>query len=74
MNQVLQMLMNQMKMKNPQVFQIVEQARRSNGNPIELFKQVTNGYKPEQIEGIFNRAKQMGVPEEYINQLKNGIK
>ena len=74
MNQVLQMLMNQMKMKNPQVFQIVEQARRSNGNPIELFKQATNGYKPEQIEGIFNRAKQMGVPEEYINQLKNGIK
>ena len=63
-----------MKMKNPQVFQIVEQARRSNGNPIELFKQATNGYKPEQIEGIFNRAKQMGVPEEYINQLKNGIK
>lgn len=63
-----------MKMKNPQVFQMVDQARRSNGNPIELFKQVTNGYKPEQIEGIFNRAKQMGVPEEYINQLKNGIK
>jgi hypothetical protein len=53
---------------------MVDQARRSNGNPIELFKQVTNGYKPEQIEGIFNRAKQMGVPEEYINQLKNGIK
>ncbi len=63
-----------MKMKNPQVFQMVEQARKSNGNPIELFKQVTNGYKPEQIESIFSRAKQMGVPEEYINQLKNGIK
>ena len=63
-----------MKMKNPQVFQMVEQARKSNGNPIELFKQVTNGYKPEQIENIFSRAKQMGVPEEYINQLKNGIK
>ena len=61
-------------MKNPQVFQMVEQARKSNGNPIELFKQVTNGYKPEQIENIFSRAKQMGVPEEYINQLKNGIK
>ena len=61
-------------MKNPQVFQMVEQARRSNGNPIELFKQVTNGYSPEQLNGIFSRAKQMGVPEEYINQLKNGIK
>ena len=61
-------------MKNPQVFQMVEQARRSNGNPIELFKQVTNGYSSEQLNGIFSRAKQMGVPEEYINQLKNGIK
>lgn len=63
-----------MKMKNPQMFQMVEQARRSNGNPIELFKQVTNGYSPERLDGIFNRAKQMGVPEEYINQLKSGIK
>lgn len=63
-----------MKMKNPQIFQMVDQARRSNGNPIELFKQVTNGYKPEQLEGIFNKAKQMGVPDDYINQIKEGIK
>ena len=61
-------------MKNPQIFQMVDQARRSNGNPIELFKQVTNGYKPEQLEGIFNKAKQMGVPDDYINQIKEGIK
>lgn len=63
-----------MKMKNPQLFQMVDQARKSNGNPLELFKQVTNGYKPEQLEGIFNKAKQMGIPEDYINQIKEGIK
>ena len=61
-------------MKNPQLFQMVDQARKSNGNPLELFKQVTNGYKPEQLEGIFNKAKQMGIPEDYINQIKEGIK
>ena len=61
-----------MKMKNPQLFQVVDQARKSNGNPLELFKQVTNGYKPEQLEGIFNKAKQMGIPEDYINQIKEG--
>lgn len=59
-----------MKMKNPQMFQVVEQARKNNGDPMEMFKQITNGYKPEQLEGIFNRAKQMGVPEEYINRFR----
>lgn len=63
-----------MKMKNPQVFQLIDQARRNNGNPIDMFKQATNGYRPEQLENIFNKAKQMGVPEEYINQIKEGIK
>ena len=57
-------------MNNPKVFQVVEQARRSNGNPVEMFRQITNGYKPEQLDSLFNRAKQMGVPEEYINQVR----
>ena len=63
-----------MKMKNPQVFQVIEQARKNNGNPMEMFKQITNGYKPEQLNNLFDRAKQMGIPEEYINQVKEGIK
>ena len=62
-----------MKAKNPQVFQMVEQARKNNGNPLDMFKQITNNYKPEQLNMLFDRAKQMGVPEEYINQVKNGI-
>lgn len=40
---------------------------------MELFKQVTNKYSPEQMNSLFNRAKQMGVPNEVINNLKNGI-
>lgn len=63
-----------MKMKNPQVFQVIEQARKNNGNPMEMFKQITSGYKPEQLNSLFDRAKQMGIPEEYINQVKEGIK
>ena len=63
-----------MKMKNPQVFQVIEQARKNNGNPMEMFKQITNGYKPEQLNSLFDRAKQMGIPEEYIKQVKEGIK
>lgn len=60
-------------MRNPQAFQLVEQARKSNGNPQELFKQVTNGYTPEQMTALFNKAKQFGVSDEYIKQIQGGI-
>ena len=62
-----------MKIRNPQMYQMIEQARKNNGSPIELFKQVTGKYSPEQITSLFQKAKEMGVPEEYINQVKNGI-
>lgn len=55
------------------MFQAVNQLRQNNGNPIELFKQVTNKYSPEQMNNLFNRAKQMGVPENILNNLKNDI-
>lgn len=55
------------------MFQVIEQARKSNGNPVELFKQVTGSYSPEQINNLFTKAEQMGVPKEYIDQVRNGI-
>ena len=66
--------MNQLKMKNPQMFQKINQIKNSNGNPLALFNEVTNGYSKEQLDSLFKRAKQMGVPEEYIKQVQNGIK
>ncbi len=66
--------MNQLKAKNPQLFQVVEQAQRNNGNPMDLFKQVTNGYTPEQMTNLFDKARQMGVPDEVLKQIQdNGI-
>lgn len=38
-----------------------------------LLKQVTSKYTPEQMNNLFNRAEQMGVPKEYLNNLKNDI-
>ena len=55
------------------MFQMIEQARKSNGSPLEMFKQITNGYSPEQINSLFSKAEQIGVPKEYIDQVKNGI-
>ena len=58
-------------MKNPQLFQVVEQAQKNNSDPIDLFKQVTNNYTPEQMTNLFNRAKQFGVPDEVLQKLQN---
>ena len=60
-------------MKNPQMFQRVEQLRQNQSNPIEVFKQVTNGYSNEQMNNFFNQAKNMGFDDGLINQLKNGV-
>ena len=63
--------MNQLKAKSPQAFQIVNQARNNGGNPMDLFRQITNGYSPEQMNSLFDRAKQFGVPNDVIQQLQN---
>ena len=55
------------------MFQMVNQLRQNNGNPMDLLKQVTNKYTPEQMNNLFSRAQQMGVPQEQINNLKKDI-
>lgn len=52
------------------MFQFIEQAQKNKSNPQELFKEITKNYKPEQIENIFNRAKQFGIGDDIINKLK----
>lgn len=63
--------MTQLKVKSPQAFQVINQARNNGNNPMDLFKQVTNGYTPEQMNNLFAKAKQLGVPDNLINQLQN---
>lgn len=53
------------------MFQVVEQARNNNSNPMDLLKQVTNGYTPEQMSNLFARAKQIGVPDNVLEQIQN---
>lgn len=61
-------------MRNPQVFNQVEQLRKNNGNPMELLKQVTGGYNNAQLESFWKKVKQFGVPDEAIQQIQNEIK
>lgn len=55
------------------MFQLVEQARANQNNPMELFKQVTSKYTPEQLNNFYNQAEQMGFSKDLINQVKSGI-
>ena len=72
-NQLVQMLMNQLKAKNPQVFQTINQARANQDSPLEFFKKATSNYNPEQLNNIFARAEQLGIPAQYIEQVKSSI-
>jgi hypothetical protein len=55
------------------MFQKIEQLRQNQSNPIEIFKQVTNGYSNDQMNNFYNQAKNMGFSDDLINQLKNGV-
>lgn len=52
---------------------MIEQARKNNNNPMDLLKQVTKNYSPEQMNGLFEKAKQFGVPEDILKKAQNGI-
>jgi len=59
-------------MRNPQMFQMLEKAQKSNGDPMKLFKEATSNYTPEQMNKLMNTARQYGVPDDVINKI-NGI-
>lgn len=56
------------------MFQMLDQARRNNNNPMELLKQVTKGYNEQQLNGLFERAKQFGVSDDVLEQAQKEIK
>ena len=69
-NQMMMMLMNQLKAKNPQMFQMVQQARQNQNNPMELLKQITSNYSSEQKDNFYKQVEQMGFAPEVINKVK----
>ena len=52
------------------MFQMVEQARQNQNNPIDLFKQVTSKRSPEQMDAFYKQIEQMGFSPDIINQFK----
>lgn len=67
-NQIAQMLMGQLKMRNPQAFQQVNQLIKNNGNPQEFLKQIMGNYTPEQMKQFRQFANNFGYSEETLDK------
>ncbi len=55
------------------MFQFLEQAQKNKSNPIDMLKQITKNYSPEQVNGLFERAKQFGISDDVLKQAQDGI-
>ena len=52
MNMKVNNVLNQLRQKQPQQYQVLQQMIQSNGNPMNLLKQVVGGYSPEQLQNF----------------------
>ena len=62
-----------MKNKNPQMYALINQASQNNANPMDLFKQITSNYTPEQMQNLYSRAENMGVPKDVLENIQSNM-
>ena len=70
-NPIMQMMLNQLQMKNPQMFQAINQARNNGINPQNMLKQMIGQSSPQEMQDIIKQAKSMGCPDNILNQIQN---
>ena len=69
-NQVLQMTLNQLRMKNPQMYQMLSQGKI---NPLDILKQMAGNSTPEQMQHLFSQAQNLGCPNEILAEIQNQL-
>lgn len=69
---IMQMLMNQLKMRNPQTYQKFQHLQKSQNDPKKLINQMTSNYTPEQMKSFIEFANGFGITNEQLNNF--GIK
>ena len=70
-NMLIKMLMTQLQSKNPQMANQIQQAMNNGTNPQMLMKQMMGNMNNNQMQAVLNQARQMGVPDEILNQIQN---
>lgn len=64
---IIQMLMNQIKLKNPKMFNQVEDMMKNN-NPQDVLNKIMSGYTPEQKQQFIKYANGFGISNEQLKQ------
>lgn len=54
-------------MKQPQMFQFLQQAQKNQNDPKELINKMIGNYKPEQVSQFRQFAKGFGITDEQLN-------
>ena len=70
MQGMLSNLENQLQKANPQMFQMYQMARQQNANPNDLLTQLTSNYDETTMKRFKEQAKQFGISDDLLNQLK----
>ena len=51
------------------MFQMYQQALKNQSDPMNMLKQITGNFKPEQKQQFMQQAKQMGFSEDILKQI-----
>lgn len=71
MTPMLAMMMNMLRGKNPQMYNSINQAMNTGGDPQAILKQMMGNASPQQIQQVLGQAKNMGVPEDFLSKIQN---
>lgn len=55
------------------MFQMLEQAQKNQNNPMDMLKEITKDYTPEQKNNLIKRAKQFGISNDILEQAQSEI-
>ena len=71
MTPMLAMMMNMLRGKNPQMYNSINQAMNTGGDPRAILRQMMGNASPQQIQQVLGQAKNMGVPEDFLSKIQN---
>lgn len=63
--------MQQLQTRNPQAFQMLNQARNSGTNPQQFLKQIMSNSNNQDIQQVLQMGRQFGIPDEVLTQIQN---
>ena len=64
-------LMNMLKQKNPQGYNMINQRRQNGANPNAMLNQIMRNMQPQQRQQLLQNAKQYGAPDNVLSRFQN---